>query len=158
MRPFLLVPLVLISSFALAETPLAIARRLVEAERKPSLTMNAAWYEKNEAPGYVAIGTDGKRQTKAQEIANMRRRSKTVKISSLTANTLDAKMAGKDLVIRLKVHALGSVTDPQGKVHAIEGTETVEDTWTKIGGDWRKRRERILTETVKIDGKVVPQR
>jgi Domain of unknown function (DUF4440) len=49
-----------------------------------------------------------------------------------------------------------SIKDPQGKVHSITSDGVTTDTWVNIGGTWKMKEMKVVSEKNAMDGKVVP--
>jgi hypothetical protein len=49
-----------------------------------------------------------------------------------------------------------TVADPSGKKHEISGSSTSEDLWVLVGGVWKMKSSKTITEDMKMDGQAIP--
>lgn len=149
MHAYLLRSVLALCVAAPGRPPIAVARGLVEAERKARLAFDGRWFERNYTADYVEIGPYGYRARRAESIAAYLGEARRLRYGSLGARAIDARMVGEDLVTRVRIHAVGDR-------HTFDLAQTAQETWTRVGPGWGKRRGRTLAERLTIDGKATP--
>ena len=149
--PFILA----LAAVASAQTPMAIAQGLADAEAKATIKGELSWYEKNLAPEYTETDADGKKRTKAPAVAIIAQNIKRFKASKVIAKVTKATMKGDRLTTRTKVSIAGSMDTGDGTMHAITFRVTADATWIKSGGKWLKLTEKTSDAKGTLDGKPI---
>jgi len=78
---------------------------------------------------------------------------------TLSASHIEHLSAGKGFITVLVTSTTKMTTKkmPQdGKVHQIAEFSTSEDSWIKVGGNWKLKSSKTLTDKITNDGKSVP--
>ncbi len=99
----------------------------------------------------------GEKQTVEKALSDMSKQMKViVKFMNSTTHIDTLTTKGSMAVARVSSsYKLTSPIDPSGTPHLIESSQVSEDTWVKVGADWKLKSSKTLKENTKIDGKVV---
>jgi hypothetical protein len=118
----------------------------------------------NSTADYVTYGRPDKtgktaKKTRADEFKGMDQMVPMIESVPKSINHIDHLTLGPTTIL-VTVTSSGEMRTkklPQdGKSHTFGGTTTTIDTWVKVGGSWKMKMTKTLSEKVQIDGKSMP--
>lgn len=112
---------------------------------------------------YVSIEKADKKgkvqkKTKAEELANIGKLSQIIASVTSSVSHVDLVTSGKTTVQAIVTSSGELKTKPlgDGKAHTLSNTSKSQDTWVKVGGIWKMKSSRSLSNNLKVDGHPVP--
>jgi len=113
---------------------------------------------------YVSYGKPDKsgkvsKKTLADEFKSMGQVAQMIELVPKSINHVDHLTIGPTTILATVTSSGEMKTKklPQdGKSHTFGGTTKSVDTWVKIGGSWKMKSTKTLSETLLLDGKPMP--
>ena len=119
----------------------------------------------NSTPDYVSISKPDKsgkvrKKTRTEDVAQIDQFSKIIDSVTQSVSHIDSVTIGKNTAT-VVVTSTGELSTKKaafgdGKAHIMSNTSKSQDTWVKVGGSWKMKISKELTDNLKIDGKPAP--
>jgi ketosteroid isomerase-like protein len=76
-------------------------------------------------------------------------------ISNVDEQITDLKMENGTATLMVSEKMVGTIVDPQGKEHMLDGITKSRDIWVKDANKWKIKYSEVLEDTSTLDGKAV---